>query len=199
MFTIFPPAFLHLNSCIWFRARDFSVLIAAMFIHLLHSTVHVSYRYCRCVVSVWLLLFLSSFFVCVAAFAALLLHPLSPFAVVGFIGAAVVAVVSLFKLNKYKPDVFEFCIIKCCSTAQCAPANEENTKTTTECYIGIAIAAQNSVCVLFWLKYIRQHIVSIYNTPNVNGHYILYCSRCFLQIMHLLNSLFCIRFVLLVL
>lgn len=48
----FPPAFLHLNSCIRFRARDFSVLIAAMFIHLLHSTVYVSYRYCRCVVSV---------------------------------------------------------------------------------------------------------------------------------------------------
>lgn len=36
--------------------------------------------------------------------------------------------------------------------------------------------------------------VSIYNTPNVNGHCILYCSRCFLQIMHLLNSLFYILF-----
>lgn len=71
-----------------------------------------------------------------------------------------------------------------------------STPTKRSAVAVVCVCVFVCICVCSFGSNIRQHIVSIYNTPNVNGHYILYCSRCFLQIMHLLNSLFCIRFVL---
>lgn len=64
------------------------------------------------------------------------------------------------------------------------------------CSSMLFVSCVQALCWLTgWIECKRwKHNVSIYNTLNVNGPYILYCSRCFLQIMHLLNSLFYILF-----
>lgn len=120
-----------------------------------------------------------------------------------------------FKLNKYKTDVFEcvlVCarIIKCCWCCFCECEKSFLSATLFFEYACVCarylLSSRSHICyssMLFMSLVFRpaqlnvndeedenKRNVSIYNTLNVNGHYILYCSRCFLQIMHLLNSLF---------